>query len=392
MFKLNQPEFKKLKNDFTKTQLTMKNLFIILISLSVFAACSKDEAAKEQSSSSTEQTDAAIESVTKVVNVNVENLAFEPFTSYIRLVGEVKSIDDIRYSTEVSGKLISYSIPEGGFVKAGQVFAKIDDEMLKKDIERMEANVAASRENFERLESIWKKDSIGTEIGYLNAKYAYKQVKASLDQLKIQLRKTNVTSPINGILETQFVKAGEMVGAGTPIVRIIGNDKVKIEVGVPANYAGQIHKGESAIIEFDAFPGKKYDSHINYVASSIVTQSRIFKIEIHMPNTDNALKIDMIANVTLETNRLEKAIVVPQEYVFRTENGYEVFLAGKDAEGDLIAKSVLVKLGPSFNNRVVIAEGLKVGDQLITKGSGNIENLSRVIIVEKQSTMANVKN
>lgn len=392
MFKMNQPEQKKLENDFTKKQKTMKNLFLILISLSVFAACSSDETAKDQSSGANEQTDAALETVTKVVNVNVENLKFEPFTSYIRLVGEVKSIDDIRYSAEVNGKLLYYKVEEGGLVKAGQVFAKIDDEMLKKDVERMEANVAASRENFERLETIWKKDSIGTEIGYLNAKYAYVQARATLDQLKIQLRKTNVTSPINGILETQFVKAGEMVGAGTPIVRIIGNDKVKIEVGVPANYAGSIVKGDGAIIEFDAFPGKKYESTVSYVASSILTQSRTFKIEMQMPNTDNALKIDMTANVTLETNRLESAIVVAQEYVFRTEKGYEVFIVGKDSQGDLVAKSVMVKLGPSFNNKVVVAEGLNVGDKLITRGSGNIENLSRLTIVEKTSTVASAIN
>lgn len=365
----------------------MKNLVVTVFMMLALSACGSDESTKEKETS-VQVADTTVSSVVKVVNVSTEEIKPQPFTSYIRLVGEVKSIDDIRYSAEVSGKVISYKIPEGGRVKVGETIAKIDDEMLRKDVERMEAMVASARENYERLGSIWKEDSIGTELGYLNAKYAYDQSKASLDQLKIQLRKTNVISPINGVIETHFVKAGEMIAAGTPLVRIIGTDNVKIEVGVPANYAGVIKKGDSAVISFDAYLGKEYTSTIKYVASSIVTQSRTFKVEVHLPNTNNDLKIDMVANVILETNRFENAIVVSQEHVFRTENGYEVFVASKDEQGAAIARSVKVELGPSFENKVVVSNGLNKGDKLITSGAGNIENMSRILVIDTLTALA----
>jgi RND family efflux transporter MFP subunit len=235
---------------------------------------------------------------------------------------------------------------------------------------------------------LWKKDSIGSEIGYLNAKYSYEQNKASLDQLKIQLRKTTLTSTVNGVLETQFVKAGEMVMPGTQVVRLIGTDKVKVEVGVPANYAGVIRKGEEAVISFDAYPDKEFKSIITTVGSSIQTQSRTFKVELELENTKNDFKIDMVANVILETNNFDEAIVVNQEYVYRTENGYEVFLAGKDDNGNSVAKRQSVTLGPGFDNKVVIKSGLKVGDKLITTGSGDVENMTRIQVVTTQPTMA----
>lgn len=362
----------------------MKTILSLLVGLTLIASCTKQE------SQQTETPESSAENSVKIVNVQAEELSLEPFTAYIRLVGEVKAKDDIRYSAEVSGKVIRYYAQEGDRVKAGEAIAKIDDEMLKKDVERMEAVVAAAYENYKRLESIWKNDSIGTEIGYLNAKYNYEQNKASLEQLKIQLRKTTVISPINAVVETHFVKEGELVSAGTPLVRLIGTDKVKVRVGVPANYAAVIHKGDSARVTFDAFADKEYQTEISYVASSIETKSRTFRIEMELPNQNNELKIDMVANVILETARFQEAIVVNQENVFRTENGYEVFLVGKNADGEAIAIARTVTLGPSFNNRVVVTSGLNPGEKLITGGSGNIENASRIAVVttSKPANMA----
>lgn len=365
----------------------MKSILSLLVGLTLIASCAKEE------SQQTETPESTAETSVKVVNVQTEELAVEPFTAYIRLVGEIKANDDIRYSAEVSGKVIRYYAQEGDRVKAGEAIAKIDDEMLKKDVERMEAVVASAYENYKRLESIWKNDSIGTEIGYLNAKYNYEQNQASLDQLKIQLRKTTIISPINGVVETHYVKVGELIGAGTPIVRLIGTDRVKVEVGVPANYAAVIQKGDSARVTFDAFANKEYQTEISYVASSIETQSRTFKIEMELPNQNNELKIDMVANVILETARFQEAIVVNQENVFRTENGYEVFLAGKNAEGKAVALARTITLGPSFNNRVVVTSGLKPGEKLITGGSGSIENMSLIAVVtgSKPTSMASAQ-
>ena len=63
------------------------------------------------------------------------------------------------------------------------------------------------------------------------------------------------------------------------------------------------HNG--AIVTFDAYPDKEITSAITYVASSIQTQSRTFKVELQVPNQNNELKIDMVANVILETNRFD---------------------------------------------------------------------------------------
>jgi membrane fusion protein, multidrug efflux system len=364
----------------------MKKISLLLAALALMVACSSNESKTE----SVENTPVVKqeENLVRIVNVNAETIVLKPFTSYIRLIGEVKAMHDVKQSAEVSGKLLSYSVKEGQFVKAGDVVGQIDDEMLKKDVERMEAIVSATRENYERLKLLWSKDSIGSEINYLNAKYAYDQNKASLDQLKIQLRKTKLVANISGVVETQFVKAGEMVIAGTPVFRLISTGKVKVEVGVPANYAGVIKKGEEGVVSFDAFPDKEFKTAITFVASSIQTQSRTFKVELELDNETNDLKVDMVANVILETNRFDRAIVVNQEYVYRTENGYEVFVVGKDDKGHAVAKRQFVTLGPGFDNKVVVKNGLESGDKLITIGSGDVENMTRILVVSNDSSMA----
>jgi RND family efflux transporter MFP subunit len=360
------------------------NYLMLVLAVVLLAACGSEETADQVSENSGTK-----EELVKQVNVNVKELSSSQFTNFIRLVGEVKAKDDIMVSGEVSGRLVEYYVPEGGMVKKGQVFAKIDDELLLSDIERVQAMTENSRETYERLKKIWEEDSIGTKLELLNARYAFKQNNANLSSLNVQLRKTELKAPISGVLEMQRVKAGEMVTTGVPVSRIIGTENVKVVVGVPANYAAKVERGDSALVTFDAYPGREYKGRIDYVASSIESKSRTFNVEIYVPNKDRALKIDMVVNVTLETQHFEDVIVIGQQYVFKTEDGYSVYVVDKDDEGNSIARSQKVKLGGSYQNRVLISDGLEVGDNLITLGSGQVENQTRIKVINNSSESPN---
>jgi len=137
----------------------MKKISLLIFTVVLFASCSSDETETVATQNSTQE-----ETLVRIVNVNAETIAPKEFTSFIRLIGEVKAIHDVKQSSEVSGKLVSYSVNEGQVVKAGDVFAKIDDEMLKKDVERMVAIVSSARENYMRLKELWSTDSIGSEM------------------------------------------------------------------------------------------------------------------------------------------------------------------------------------------------------------------------------------
>jgi multidrug efflux pump subunit AcrA (membrane-fusion protein) len=125
--------------------------------------------------------------------------------------------------------------------------------------------------------------------------------------------------------------------------------------GVPERFALSVHRGDSARITLDPLGGREFLGVIEFVGT-------------------------MVANVQVERERLQHVIVVPQQVVLRTEDGYQVYVVA-DRDGYPIASAREVELGPSYGNRIVIAAGLEIGEQLITVGQRLVDEGSFVRVV-----------
>jgi RND family efflux transporter MFP subunit len=326
------------------------------------------------------------EELVKSVNVHTQKVEPKDFTSYARMIGTIESAQDVRLSAEVSGRVLQYRVNEGEIVQKGEVIAKINDQQLEKEEARLEAVTQQSYEQFKRQERLWKKDSIGSEIDYLNAKYQYEQNKAALEQVRVNIENTEVKAPFRAVMNEKLVEEGEMVATGTPMARLIAQDKLKISAGVPARYAELVMPGDSVRVWFDTIDSDTLAGPINYVSNSIDPQARTFTIEMVIPNKDRRYKVGMIANVRLKLRQMKKEMVIGSEYVYRKEGNYVVYTAEKNGEGNSVAREKIVELGPTYNNQVVINKGLRPGEDLITVGSSFLENEMRIEVVEEETT------
>lgn len=324
-----------------------------------------------------------------VKTVNVRTLSINPsqFNSFVRVVGTVETSDDIMISAEVSGKVLRYNVEEGEQVRAGQTILKIDDAKLKQEASRLEAITAQARENYERLEKIYKEDGIGSEIDYLNAKYAYEQSASSLESIKVDLENTNIKAPFTGVVEQIMFEVGEMVSPGAQVVRLIGSDNFKITAGVPARYANAVSQGDQVEIWFDTQAVDTLAERITFVGSAINQQNRTFRIEIDMPKKEG-MKVDMIANIRLKTLEQNDVVVVSEEFIYSKDGRYVSYVLGENSEGKEVALEKEVTLGPSYKSNVVVESGLEPGEELITIGSAFLNDGMRINVVESQSAIA----
>lgn len=352
----------------------VKGIIIAILAFGVFYACETETAEPEQ--------------VVKTVNVETKQLEPQVFESYLQQVGTVTTDNDVQVSAEVSGRIVNLAKKEGDNVQKGQTVIKVDDRKLQQELNRLQATTSQSRENYERLKRLYEEEDIGSEIDYLNAKYAYEQNLAALESLKVDLENTSISAPFTGIVETIFTEIGEMVSPGTPVFRLINKQSKKVELGVPARYAGQIEIGDKTEVWFDFDTDTRYELPVSHIGNTIDPTNRTFSVEIEMPSDLNQIKIDMIANVRLETERVENVIVVGEEYVYQKHGDSVVYVAGQDEEGNSIANERIVTLGPNYGNNVVIQDGLTSGEELITLGSSYLQDGSRIVKVEEvQSAM-----
>lgn len=349
----------------------MKNVQRILIAILVFGVfygCESETAEPEQ--------------VVKTVNVETSQIEPQVFESYLQQVGTVTTNRDVQVSAEVSGRIVNLARQEGDNVQEGQTVIKVDDRKLQQELNRLQATTSQSRENYERLQRLYEEEDIGSEIDYLNARYAYEQNLAALESVRVDLENTSISAPFSGIVETVFTEVGEMVSPGTPVFRLISRESKKVELGVPARFAGQVDMGDQAEVWFDFDTDTRYQLPVTHIGNTIDPTNRTFSVEIDLPADLNQIKIDMIANVSLETERIEGAIVVGEEFVYQKHGDDVVYVAGEDEQGNPTANERIVTLGPTYGNSVVIENGLAAGDELITLGSSYLQDGSRIVKVE----------
>ncbi len=340
-----------------------------------------------------EESNTSDEDLVKSVNVHTRTLEPSSFTSYVRMIGSVESANDVRMSAEVGGRILRYYAEEGQVVDKGEVIAKINDDQLKQEEARLEALTNQSYEQFKRQERLWKEDSIGSEIEYLNAKYQYQQNKAALEQVRVNLQNTEVKAPFRAVLNEKIMEEGEMVAAGTPMVRLIAQDRLKIKAGVPARYSEMVMPGDTAKVWFDTIRRDTVTAPLHYVSNSIDPQARTFSVEMMIPGDQRKYKVGMIANVRLRLQHLKNEMVIGSEFVYRKEGNYVVYTAEQDGNDHQVAREKKVELGPSYNNSVVVNKGLASGERLITIGSSFLEDNMRIEVVrEETNTFAEKSN
>lgn len=320
------------------------------------------------------------EAFVRIINVEVRTLEPERFVEDIRLTSVAVANRDVEVAAEESGVIRRLFVDRGQPVREGDPIAKIDDAVLAAQVEQARAAAELARQTWERRRRLWEDDGVGSEIAYLEARYAAEQTAASLASLEARLARTVIRAPFAGILDDRYVEVGTMVSPGQAVARVVDLDPIKVVAGVPERYGPDIQVGDEVVLDFEVLEGDSFTAPIRYVSATVDRQNRTFAIEVSLPNPNGIVKPQMVANMAVTRRAVEGAIVVPQDALVRADDGYVAFVA-TERGGEQLAEARRVVLGPRRRNQVVIEEGLAAGERLIVVGQKSVENGDRIRIV-----------
>ena len=148
-----------------------------LAALLTVAACGGEGSADTAEAG---QSAAASEGYARIINVEVMTLTPRSFTEVIRLTGVVKADQDVVVSAEESGVVKELFVEKGARVAEGQALLKLDDRVLAGQVDQARAQAELARETWERRKRLWEEDQVGSEIAYLEARFAAEQTAANL--------------------------------------------------------------------------------------------------------------------------------------------------------------------------------------------------------------------
>ncbi|HEV8633792.1 MAG TPA: efflux RND transporter periplasmic adaptor subunit [Chloroflexota bacterium] len=182
---------------------------------------------------------------------------------------------------------------------------------------------------------------------------------AQLELARTQLKELTVVSPVAGVVSERFLVPGSIASPSTPIVAI-ASPEVEITFSVEESQLGRIQPGQPAKISLAALPGEPLSGRVQLIAPTLDTRTRTAQVKV-APDAAalGKLRPGMFAQVTVESERKQAALVVPRSAILPDgQPGVFVVDGG-------VARRVAVKLGTQERDRVEVVEGLKEGDQVV---------------------------
>ena len=308
------------------------------------------------------------------------------FKHYVEIQGSVQADDLVDVTSETPGRIIQLNVREGQSVRKGQLVARLDLESLKKQIAEVEKSLELANTVYERQSRLWEQN-IGSEIQYLEAKNTKERLEKSLETLQFQLSKSDVYAPISGVVEREVLQSGEMASPGMPIIQILNTNKLKVVASVPENYLRSVNMGEKVTVSFPALDLEQ-EARVTLIGRTIDPSNRTFAVEASIPGNNKLIKPNLLSIMLINDYFQEDVVTIPVELVQQEVGGRNyVYVRDSNEEGD-IARKVYVKTGRSFENEIVITDGLNGGEELIVDGARNIAN-NELIKVTNSKTEAN---
>jgi membrane fusion protein, multidrug efflux system len=282
------------------------------------------------------------------------------FNHYVEVTGSVLSKKNVSISAETAGRVLEVPAIEGMKVSKGQILAKVDSEVIQRNIEEMENSLALAKTIFEKQERLWNQ-KIGTEIQYLEAKNRKEGLEKSLASLKTQLNKGYIRAPFNGTVESVRVRIGELVQPGSLMFQFVGANDLFIEADISESYVGVLSKGDSVEVSFPSI-GKSLKTKVSAVGAIINPNNRTFKVEVFLPNIEG-IKPNMISVLKIQDYNNSNSVVVPSYLILSDNRGDYMFIVENG-----MSKKKYVTRGKSSGNETEILEGLQGTETLVDKG------------------------
>lgn len=302
------------------------------------------------------------------------------FSRFVAIQGNVETSENILIYPEYQGVLSKVFVKQGQQVSKGQVLAKIDDGGLSSQLAQLQTQYELAKTTYERQQRLWDQQ-IGSEIQLLQAKTNMEASESAVNQLQSQLGKTTVRAPFSGVIDEIITEQGSVVGpGGMALMRLVNLSDMRVKAAVPENYLQSVAKGDPVKINFPAIQ-ETVDGKVSVVGSFINPTNRTFQVEVEIPNTQQKIKPNLMANLQINDYTNETAIAIPSNCIIENAIGEHFVYVLNETEGNIAqVKRTQIETGKKSNGFVEVLSGLSNADVIVNGGALTLKDGARVTI------------
>jgi RND family efflux transporter MFP subunit len=360
----------------------------------------------------------------KVISIKRGNLPLR-----LNISASADTWEKVDARTEIPGTIRSIKVSVGDWVKKGQVMVQLDDRERKLVVEQREADKLGryseylvkedsgliennelteeqkkelenlkqkykkavkdfekgkkAREEFEKISDDYQKalifsGTIREEVR--KAQEGLSSAIVALKQAQLNLKRTAIKSPFQGVVANLQVSKGETISAGQTVLRVVNLKTLYLRGYALESEIQHLRIGTNVRIRFDSFPETFYYGEIEAISPEIDEEEKTITVYVKVDNKDNLFLPGMHANIDLEHKIFENVIKVPRNALITRQDRYLVFTI-KDIQGRTgIANWVYVEVGHQNDEEIEIKSGIREGDLVVIEGHMTLAHQSKVKI------------
>jgi membrane fusion protein (multidrug efflux system) len=275
--------------------------------------------------------------------------------------GTISANEEVALNPEVSGKIVSLNIVEGGKVSKGHLIVKINDADLQAQLKKLQLQLTLAEEKGYRLKKLFDINGVSKEE-YDIAANDVNTLKADVDNMSAQIAKTEIRAPFSGIMGLKKVSEGAYVTPSTVIATMQQIDPVKVDFSVPEQYMDNIKNGDKVLFSVQGLDGD-FKASIYAIDPKIDLATRTVQLRALAANPSGKIFPGSFAKVKLVLNQTKGAIMIPTESIIPILKGQKVYLY-KNGK----AKEQKVETGVRTPSRIEVTKGLEIGDTVVVTG------------------------
>ncbi len=362
---------------FSRSDLMLRRLALLLLSSAVLlTACSKPA-----------------EKVEDIRPVRVIQLAAEKVDVAAEFSGEVRPRVESRLGFRVGGKIVARKVDVGATVKRGQVLMQLDPQDLQlaqaqsnAGLKAAESNRDLARAELKRYQELREKNFVsqavldGKMTTFKAAQATYEQALAAYKNQSNQTAYTALVSDVDGVVTSVDAEVGQVVAAGSPVVRVAQLGEKEIVIGIPEDKVDTLRRIGDVRVRIWANPNATIAGKIRELSPIADPATRTYTAKISIPDAPADVRLGMTAYVIFADKTPNAMLKVPLTALFQEKAGTAVWVVENGT-----VKLVPVQVAAPAGNDILIAAGVSPGQTVVTAGVNLLKPGQKVKILGEDS-------
>ncbi|HEV7912446.1 MAG TPA: efflux RND transporter periplasmic adaptor subunit, partial [Albitalea sp.] len=223
-------------------------------------------------------------------------------------VGSLRSRQGVMLRPEVAGRIVKLGFADGQPVRKGQLLVQLDDQLQAAELRQAEAQVGIALANHQRNKDLVAQNFVAQRVlDESAANLEVAQAQAALSRTR--LGRMKITAPFDGIVGIRNVSLGDYVKDGADLVGLEDIASLFVDFRLPERFQSKLRPGQSAMVEIDALPGRKWNAVVQAIDPLVDANGRSIGIRGCIDNRQLALRPGMFARVTAVFSERAQALV-----------------------------------------------------------------------------------